>query len=152
MLELKSVASLSYKSFIVMCRKALLRPPARYSEIFMKAKGKHLFIHVYTCAMIPLTVWYFTLALHTFLFTLQLPVVGGCLDSNALWLYIVKFNDSLFHNVSTTTSTSYSLTSVKEGIGLEITITPTLPFVQLTGPPLSMTVNLSEIGTHQMHN
>ena len=73
----------------------------------------------------------------------QPAVVGGCFDGDAPLLYIVKFKGSRF-NESFTTSTAYLLANIPKQSVLEITITPTIPFLRLTGPPLSTTVNLGK--------
>ena len=59
------------------------------------------------------------------------------------YLYIVEFNDSQFSN-DNTTSTSYTLTNTTQESVVEIIISPSLPFLGLTGPPLSKIVDLGE--------
>ena len=59
------------------------------------------------------------------------------------FLYIVEFNDIQFSN-GETTSTSYKITNITQETVVGITISPSLPFLGLTGPPLSTTVNLGK--------
>ena len=68
---------------------------------------------------------------------------GACsvADMPLQYMYFVQFNDSQFTDDSAN-STSYQLMDLSQGIVVEITITPALPSLGLTGPPLSSTVNL----------
>ena len=70
-------------------------------------------------------------------------LVGGCLTGDLPFLYIVEFNDTQFSN-GMTTSTIYTVTNVTQETVVVITISPSLPFLGLTGPPLSKTVNLGK--------
>ena len=76
----------------------------------------------------------------------QPPVghVGGCLKGDGVpYLYVVQFNDSQFSD-DKTANASYTLTNITQETVVEIIIFPTLPFLGLTGPPLSRTVNLGK--------
>ena len=59
-------------------------------------------------------------------------------------LYSVGFNGSQFSG-GNVQGTSYLLTDVPQGTALEITISPGLPFLGLTGPPFSSTANLGKL-------
>ena len=59
------------------------------------------------------------------------------------YLYVVEFNDSQFSD-NETVNTRYTLTNTTQETVVEIIIFPTLPFLGLTGPPLSSTVNLGK--------
>ena len=61
-----------------------------------------------------------------------------------LILYMIDFNGTQL-NGNKTTSTKYLLTNITQESVLEITITPCVPILGLTGPPLSSTVNLGKI-------
>ena len=63
------------------------------------------------------------------------------MNSDAPLEYDIAFNGSQFNN-STAKDTRYLLTDVPQGTDLEITITPVLRFLGLTGPAFSSTVNL----------
>ena len=54
-----------------------------------------------------------------------------------------EINDSQFSG-GDVQDTNYLLPDVPQGTGLEITISPALPFLGLTGPPFSSTVNLGK--------
>ena len=71
-------------------------------------------------------------------------MVAGFLNSNVLLQYIVEFSDGQFDNI-TTNNTSYLLTGIEQGTNLEVTITPTLLLLELTGPPSSKTVNFRKL-------
>ena len=75
----------------------------------------------------------------------QAEVVGGCWKGNIPFLYIVEFNDSQFSN-DKTASTCYTVTNVTQEtvVEMHVTISPSLPFLGLTGPPLWTTVNLGK--------
>ena len=70
-------------------------------------------------------------------------MVGGGLDSNVSLNYTVEFNDTRF-NFNITMDTSYLLRDVPPGTVWEVTITPLLPILRLTGPPFSIIVNLGK--------
>ena len=65
------------------------------------------------------------------------------MEGDAQLLYIVEFNDSQFSN-GQGTSTSYQVTNIMQETVVEITVSPHLPLLELTGPPLSKTVNLGK--------
>ena len=71
----------------------------------------------------------------------QPAAVGGCLEGNAPFLYIVEFNDSQFSN-GETANTSHTLTNITQETVVKITVSPSLPFLGLTGSPLWKTVDL----------
>ena len=73
----------------------------------------------------------------------QPPVGGGCLKGDVPFLYIVEINSSQFSSENTT-STSYTVTNITQETVIEIIISPSLPFLGLTGPPLSKEVNLGK--------
>ena len=80
----------------------------------------------------------------SFLFLVQpATVAGGCLTGRLPFLYIVESNDSRFGN-GMTTSTSYTVTNITQETVVVITISPSLPFLGLTGSPLSKTLNLGK--------
>ena len=89
--------------------------------------------------MLPLIL----LLLNSLSFLPQPTVAEGCLEGNAPFLYIVEFNDSRFSN-GKTTSTGYTLTNIMQETVVEIIVSPSLPFLGITGPPLSETVNLGK--------
>ena len=70
-------------------------------------------------------------------------VVGSCLTGNVPFLYIVEFNDTRFSS-GETNNTSYTVTNITQATVVGITISPSLPFLGLTGPPLPTTVNLGK--------
>ena len=74
----------------------------------------------------------------------QRSLTGGCLTNDTQLHYTVSFNDSQFSS-GVTQDTNYLLADVPQGTGLEITILPALPFLGLTGPSLSSTVNLGKV-------
>ena len=73
-------------------------------------------------------------------------MLGTCSVNDMLlqYMYSIEFSNSQFTDDSTD-STSYQLMNVTQGIDLEITVTPALPSLGLTGPPLSSTVNLRKL-------
>ena len=73
----------------------------------------------------------------------QPAVVGGCLEGNAQVLYIVEFNNSQFSN-GETTNTSYTSTNITQETVVKINVSPSFPFLGLTGSPLWKTVNLGK--------
>ena len=77
------------------------------------------------------------------LFLKQRSLTGGCLANDTQLQYNVEFNDTQL-NSGVVQDTNYLLADVPQGTGLEITILPALPFLGLTGPPLSSTVNLGK--------
>ena len=71
-------------------------------------------------------------------------VVGGCLEGSAQLRYNVEFNDSRFGN-GQETNPNRTVTNVMKETVLEMTVSPSLPLLGLTGPPLSETVNLASV-------
>ena len=63
--------------------------------------------------------------------------------ANAQFVYIVEFNDSRFDTVTTLCTCFFLKNTTRETV-VEITISPSLPFIGLTGPPLSETFNLGK--------
>ena len=102
----------------------------------------HLYLYVIFVHIIYMNA-NFSVAFSWF-FVVSLPqpaaFVGGCLEGNVQFLYIVEFNDSHFSS-DETASTNYTLTNVPQEAVVEITISPNLPSLGITGPPLSQTVN-----------
>ena len=79
----------------------------------------------------------------TCLFLKQRSLTGGCLANDTQLHYNVSFNDSEFSG-GVVQETYYSLEDLLQGTDLEITISPAVPFLGLTGPPKSSTVNLGK--------
>ena len=72
-------------------------------------------------------------------------VEESCLKGTVPFLYIVEFSNSHFSN-GKTPSTGYTVTNVHlmQQTVVEITVSPSLPFLGLTGPPLATTLNLGK--------
>ena len=96
----------------------------------------HVYINIYM---------YFTLFQPFNFFLLPQPSkIGGCLDGDLQLEYIVDFNGTLF-NSDVAKDTNYLLLDVPLGIILEVTITPRMPVLELSGPSFSKTFNLGKV-------
>ena len=71
-------------------------------------------------------------------------VVGGCLEGSAQLRYNVELNDSRFSN-GQESNPNRTVTNIMKETVLKITVSPSLPLLRLTGPPLSETVNLANV-------
>ena len=79
-----------------------------------------------------------------FFLSQQPSKIGGCLDPNVQLVYIIEFNNSIFKN-NKTIDTSYSLDDVPQSTALEITITPKIPVLGLSGPPTSTNITIGKL-------
>ena len=72
------------------------------------------------------------------------------MDPNVQLVYIIEFNNSIFKN-NITMDTSYLLVNVPQKTTLEMIVTPKIPVLGLSGPPMSTNITIGKLVLHCIH-